>query len=44
MKLKALLKSLILFTQVIIFISSSQAGEVKVYVDKEIKAVILKLI
>jgi len=44
MKPKALLKSLILFVQVVIFLSSAQAGEVEVYVDKEIKPVILRLI
>jgi phosphatidylserine/phosphatidylglycerophosphate/cardiolipin synthase-like enzyme len=44
MKSKALLKSLILFTQVIIFISLVRAEGVNVYVDKEIKPVILRLI
>ncbi|MFH1504168.1 MAG: phospholipase D family protein [Candidatus Omnitrophota bacterium] len=35
---------LIIFATVVVFISSAQAGEVKVYVDKEIKPVVLRLI
>jgi phosphatidylserine/phosphatidylglycerophosphate/cardiolipin synthase-like enzyme len=44
MKLKVLSKYLIIFATVAVFISSAQAREVKVYLDDEIKPVILKLI
>jgi phosphatidylserine/phosphatidylglycerophosphate/cardiolipin synthase-like enzyme len=44
MKLRVLSKYLIIFATVVVFTSLAQTGEVKVYVDEEIKPAILKLI
>lgn len=41
---KALSRYLIIFATVVIFISSAQAGEIEIYIDREIRPAILELI